>query len=188
MTLAVPARRELARLRRLRKLGLILAVVAAFMWSRILSGRGPLPTISLGDDAVFWLPVLVIISLLAAVMILPMLGQGRSPHVAYRPEQIEVGFQDVKGLGKVVVEVAHTLKVLLDHGNFRDELGGNPRRGILFEGAPGTGKTHLAKAMAKEANVPFLFVSATAFKSMWYGMTARRIRAFFRALRKAPAE
>jgi ATP-dependent Zn protease len=188
MTLAVPARRELARLRRLRKLGLILAVVAAFMWSRILSGRGPLPTISLGDDAVFWLPGLVIISLLAAVMILPMLGQGRSPHVAYRPEQIEVGFQDVKGLGKVVVEVAHTLKVLLDHGNFRDELGGNPRRGILFEGAPGTGKTHLAKAMAKEANVPFLFVSATAFQSMWYGMTARRIRAFFRALRKAAAE
>jgi len=188
MTLAVPARRELARLRRLRKLGLILAVVAAFMWSRILSGRGPLPTISLGDDAVFWLPGLVIISLLAAVMILPMLGQGRSPHVAYRPEQIEVGFQNVKGLGKVVVEVAHTLKVLLDHGNFRDELGGNPRRGILFEGAPGTGKTHLAKAMAKEANVPFLFVSATAFQSMWYGMTARRIRAFFRALRKAAAE
>jgi ATP-dependent Zn protease len=42
--------------------------------------------------------------------------------------------------------------------------------------------------MAKEANVPFLFVSATAFQSMWYGMTARRIRAFFRALRKAAAE
>src|SRR3990172_5762297 len=87
MTLAVPARRELARLRRLRKLGLILAVVAAFMWSRILSGRGPLPNISLGDDAVFWLPGLVIISLLAAVMILPMLGQGRSPHVAYRADR-----------------------------------------------------------------------------------------------------
>ena len=64
-------------------------------------------------------------------------------------------------------------------------MGGTPRRGLLFEGAPGTGKTHLARAMAKEAGVPFLFVSATSFQSMFYGATAKKIRSYFKALRKA---
>ena len=78
-----------------------------------------------------------------------------------------------------------TLDVFLGYGTFRDELGGTPRRGILFEGPPGTGKTYLAKAMAKQAGVPFLFISASSMVSMFQGMTAYRIRSFFKALRKA---
>jgi len=80
--------------------------------------------------------------------------------------------------------VVRTLDVFLGYATFRDELGGNPRRGILFEGPPGTGKTYLAKAMAKQAGVPFLFISAPAFQSMWFGMTGSRIRSFFKRLRK----
>ena len=64
-------------------------------------------------------------------------------------------------------------------------MGGSARRGVLFEGPPGTGKTYLAKAMAAEAGVPFLFVSASEFQSMFYGQTNRKIRTFFKALRKA---
>ena len=64
-------------------------------------------------------------------------------------------------------------------------MGGTPRRAILFEGPPGTGKTYLAKAMAAEAGVPFLFVSSSAFQSMYYGQTNRKIRSYFRALRRA---
>src|SRR5437764_7186202 len=64
-------------------------------------------------------------------------------------------------------------------------MGGTPRRAILFEGPPGTGKTFLAKAMAREAGVPFLFVSSSAFQSMYYGQTNRKIRSYFKALRKA---
>jgi cell division protease FtsH len=56
---------------------------------------------------------------------------------------------------------------------------------VLFEGPPGTGKTYLAKAMAAEAGVPFLFVSASEFQSMYYGQTNKKIRSFFKALRKA---
>jgi len=55
---------------------------------------------------------------------------------------------------------------------------------VLFEGPPGTGKTFVAKAMAKEAQVPFLFVSASAFQSMYFGQTNRKIRSFFKRLRK----
>ena len=81
--------------------------------------------------------------------------------------------------------MVRSLDVFLGYATFREELGGTPRRGILFEGPPGTGKTYLAKAMAKQAGVPFLFISAPAFQSMWQGMTAYRIRSFFKALRKA---
>jgi ATP-dependent Zn protease len=56
---------------------------------------------------------------------------------------------------------------------------------MLFEGPPGTGKTYLAKAMAREAGVPFLFVSSSAFQSMFYGQTNKRIRSYFKALRSA---
>ena len=63
-------------------------------------------------------------------------------------------------------------------------MGGSPRKAILFEGPPGTGKTYMAKAMAAEAGVPFLFVSSSAFQSMFYGQTNRKIRSYFKALRR----
>lgn len=114
-----------------------------------------------------------------------MLINGRSPAMRFGPEEIGIGFDDVRGLDGVLEEVTRTLQIFLAYKAFREELGGNPRRGILFEGPPGTGKTHLAKAMAAEAGVPFFFVSAPAFQSMWFGMTAFKIRAFFRSLKKA---
>jgi cell division protease FtsH len=178
--------RERERRRRLRRLGYLLAPVAVWMWWRILTGHRPWPTLpSLPSDAIFWLPGVLIILLIGVALVLPVLGNRRSPHTTFRPEQIDVSFDDVKGLGHLLVEVRHTLQVLLDHERLRNTMGGTPRRGVLFEGPPGTGKTHAAKALAKEAGVPFLFVSATAFQSMWYGMTSKRIRSFFKALRKA---
>jgi cell division protease FtsH len=181
----VAVERERQRQRRLRRLLVPLLLLGAWMWWRLLLGSPVEPGLPhFSRDAMIWLPAFLIIGLLAVVLVGPMLGNARSPHVIYLPEQIEVGFDDVKGLGPVLDEVRHTLQVLLDYRIFRDQMGGRPRRGVLFEGPPGTGKTHVAKAMAKEAGVPFLFVSSTAFQSMWYGMTARRIRSYFRALRK----
>lgn len=91
---------------------------------------------------------------------------------------------DVKGLAAVTEDVRRSLDLFLAGRTFRRQMGGTPRRGLLFEGPPGTGKTYLAKAMAAEAGVPFLFVSATSFQSMYYGATARKIRSYFAALRK----
>ncbi len=162
-----------------------MAPLVAWLWLRIISGSPVSPGWpDLPPEAVYWLPGVFIILLLGVVLIVPMLGNGRSPEVIFLPEQIDVSFDDVKGLGPVLSEVRHTLDVFLNHQRFRDQMGGQPRRGILFEGPPGTGKTHTAKALAHEAGVPFLFVSSTAFQSMWYGATARKIRSYFRRLRK----
>jgi AAA+ superfamily predicted ATPase len=103
----------------------------------------------------------------------------------YRPEQLTTTLDDVVGIDQVKEDVSAPLNLLPGPQDLPDEMGGSPRRGLLFEGAPGTGKTHLARAMAREAGVPFLFVSATSFQSMWYGATAKRIRSYFKALRKA---
>ncbi len=175
--------RERTRRKRLLRLFLILAAFDGFLWYRYLT-HNPIQPPALPADWVLWAPVLLLILAIILMMFMPFLS-GRSPHMIVRPEAIEVGLTDVCGLDTQVEEVVRTLDVFLGYATFRRELGGNPRRGILFEGPPGTGKTYLAKAMAKQAGVPFLYISAPAFQSMWFGMTAARIRAFFKQLRKA---
>jgi cell division protease FtsH len=175
--------RERARRHRLRTLALLLAVPCAWLWFRLLSGNPVewgLPTI----DPLLAVPILFFL-LLGVVLLGSTVGAGRSPHITYRPEQIDVSLDDVKGIDAVKEDVVRSLNLFLAHKAFSSEMGGTPRRGLMFEGLPGTGKTHLAKAMAAEAGVPFLFVSATSFQSMYYGATSRKIRSYFKALRKA---
>ena len=101
-----------------------------------------------------------------------------------RPGETTVGLSDVVGIDGIKAEVVRSVNLFLAHQTFRDSMGGSARRGVLFEGPPGTGKTFVAKAMAKEAQVPFLFVSASAFQSMYFGQTNRKIRSYFKQLRK----
>jgi cell division protease FtsH len=177
--------RERNRQRRLRYLLYLNLLIFAYLFRRLIEDRPlqfGLP--SLGPDAMLWLFPLLILLVFAAVLLMP-LANGRSPHIRFSPEQIGLNFSDVRGIDNVLEEVTRTLQIFLTYRTFREELGGNPRRGILFEGRPGTGKTHMAKAMAAEAGVPFFFVSAPAFHSMWFGMTAWKIRSFFKQLKKA---
>ena len=176
--------RERTKRRRLLRAVILVTALDAYLWWRYSSGRPiGLPHIPEGFPWEIYLPAMLLIVAIGLMVAMPLLS-GRSPHITVYPEQVEIGLTEIRGLDTQVDEVVRTLDVFLGYGTFRDELGGTPRRGILFEGPPGTGKTYLAKAMAKQAGVPFLFISATALQSMWFGMTAYRIRSFFKALRK----
>ena len=176
--------RERTRLRRLTKIAVVLGAVLVWMWWRLLSGS-PVGLPGLPNIEPLYLMSGAFFALLLLVMVGSIVVQGRSPHTVFRPEQIDVGLDDVVGIDIVKAEVVRTLNLFLAHRTFAAEMGGRPRRGVLFEGGPGTGKTHTAKALAKEAGVPFLMASATSFQSGLQGASQRKVRAFFRALRKA---
>ena len=182
----VAVSRERSRLQRLRRIGFVVAAITLWMWIRLLEDKPPYPVLPHPSGRFAQVaPMLLLVVILGAAVLLPLLMAGRSPHVLYRSSEIETSFDDVKGAAVVVEEVVKTLNLFLAHKTFKEKMGGTARRAILFEGPPGTGKTYLAKAMAKEAGVPFLFVSSSAFQSMYYGQTNRKIRSYFKALRKA---
>src|SRR5438477_3902518 len=185
-TADVARSRERSRQRRLTRIALVMGFICVWMWNRVLDGHSAFPTRPHMNPAIAQaMPLLLLVVVLGAAVLLPFLGAGRSPHVLYRSSEIETSMADVKGMPVVVEEVVKSLNLFLAHKTFKDIMGGTPRRAILFEGPPGTGKTYMAKAMAREAEVPFLFVSSSAFQSMYYGQTNRKIRSYFKALRKA---
>ena len=175
--------------RRLRRIGMIAAVLAGWLLYIVfrMLGTHPiqlgLPSMDLSENQTSLLIPMVPILLLCAVAVIPMLGAGRSPHQVFQPNETGVRLSDVVGASGTVNEAVDTLNLFLSHKTFTEQMGGQARRGVLFEGPPGTGKTYLAKAMAGEAGVPFLFVPASAFQSMYFGQTNRKIRSFFKALR-----
>ena len=87
-------------------------------------------------------------------------------------------FKDIAGLQEVKQEIEEVVDFLKDPAKFH-KLGARIPRGILLVGAPGTGKTMLAKAVANEANVPFYFVSGSEFVEMFVGVGANRVRDTF---------
>jgi cell division protease FtsH len=184
-TADVGTHRERVRQTKMRKLALILTPFAIWFVVRAeVLHRGAFGFPHIPSGLTPYLPGFLLILVLCCVMLVPLLGAGRSPHILYRPNEIDVRFEDVVGAPVVVDEVIKTLNLFLAHKTFADHMGGSARRAILFEGPPGTGKTYMAKAMAAEAGVPFLFVSSSAFQSMFYGQTNRKIRSYFRELRK----
>ncbi len=98
----------------------------------------------------------------------------------------KVTFKDVAGLEEAKVEIMEIVDFLKKPQKYR-ELGGKIPKGALLVGPPGTGKTLLAKAVAGEANVPFLSISGSDFVEMFVGVGASRVRDLFQqAKEKAP--
>lgn len=182
-------RREHVRQKRLRRALIVLTPVFAYLLYRLLTDnpiRPGIPAWMRGNPEI--VIALGLILILGCIILLPFLTAGRSPHTVLQAEDSNVRLDDVVGAEQTKREAIDSMNLFLAADTFENEMGGNPRRGVLFEGPPGTGKTYLAKAMAAEAGVPFLFVSASEFQSMYYGQTGRKIRTFFKQLRKAARE
>lgn len=100
--------------------------------------------------------------------------------------KVDVTFADVAGLNEAKEEVMEVVDFLKNPKKYTS-LGGKIPKGVLLVGAPGTGKTLLAKAVAGEAGVPFFSISGSDFVEMFVGVGASRVRDLFRQAReKAP--
>jgi cell division protease FtsH len=102
--------------------------------------------------------------------------------VAERGEQV-ITFQDVAGVDEAKDEVKEIVDFLREPERF-SAIGGRIPRGVLLVGPPGTGKTLLARSIAGEAGVPFLFASGSDFVEMYAGVGASRVRRLFREARR----
>jgi cell division protease FtsH len=112
---------------------------------------------------------------------------GGKPRQPVNPETVRATFDDVAGIDEVKAEISEIVDFLRNPDKYR-KLGARVPRGVLLEGAPGTGKTLLARATAGEANVPFFSASASEFIEMIVGVGASRVRELFAEARKvAPA-
>jgi cell division protease FtsH len=112
-------------------------------------------------------------------------GQSKARLVADKEAQ-KITFQDVAGIDEAREELQEVVEFLRNPHKFED-LGGHIPKGVLLVGAPGTGKTLLAKAVAGEAGVPFFSISGSEFVEMFVGVGAARVRDLFaQAKGKAP--
>jgi len=98
-------------------------------------------------------------------------------------ETMTVTFEDVAGVDEAKEEVRELVDFLRDPGRFK-AIGGRIPKGVLLVGPPGTGKTLLARSIAGEAKVPFLFASGSDFVEMYAGVGASRIRKLFKDARR----
>ena len=103
---------------------------------------------------------------------------GKSKARLLAEDQIKTTFADVAGVDEAKEEVQELVEFLMDPSKFQ-RLGGRIPRGTLMVGAPGTGKTLLAKAIAGEAKVPFFTISGSDFVEMFVGVGASRVRDMF---------
>ena len=113
-------------------------------------------------------------------------GKARAQEFNKDDKDKRVTFKDVAGLEEAKVEIMEIVDFLRKADKYR-ELGAKIPKGALLVGPPGTGKTLLAKAVAGEANVPFLSISGSDFVEMFVGVGASRVRDLFeQAKQKAP--
>lgn len=102
----------------------------------------------------------------------------------YSNEQPRITFNDVAGADEAKAELQEEVDFLRNPGKYH-EVGARIPRGVLLVGAPGTGKTLMARAVAGEAGVPFFSINASEFVEMFVGVGASRVRDLFRQAKEA---
>ncbi|RQT18893.1 ATP-dependent zinc metalloprotease FtsH [Burkholderia contaminans] len=113
-------------------------------------------------------------------------GMGKSRARVYVQQETGITFDDIAGIDEAKAELQQLVAFLRNPDRYQ-RLGGKIPKGVLVVGAPGTGKTLLARAVAGEAAVPFFSISGSAFVEMFVGVGAARVRDLFeQAKQKAP--
>jgi len=111
------------------------------------------------------------------------LSFGKAKTKMVSEKAVKVTFADVAGIEEAKAEVQEIIDFLKDPQKFQ-KLGGKIPKGVLLVGAPGTGKTLLARAIAGEAGVPFFSISGSDFVEMFVGVGASRVRDLFEQAKK----
>ncbi len=129
-----------------------------------------------------FLPTIIMLALF--IMIFKMQGLGEKGQVYDDTERkTKVTFDDIAGLDEEKEELKEIVEFLKRPKKFT-EMGAKIPKGVLLYGKPGTGKTLIAKAIAGEANVPFISMSGSEFIEMFAGLGASRVRKLFEKARK----
>jgi len=143
------------------------------------SSRSPLFTILIS-----WFPILLMILFWVFMMRQMQSGGnkamsfGKSRAKLFSAQQKKLTFKDVAGVEEAEAELGEIIEFLKEPRKFQ-RLGGRIPKGVLLVGAPGTGKTLLARAVAGEADVPFFSISGSDFVEMFVGVGASRVRDLF---------
>ena len=128
------------------------------------------------------LPTIIMVALF--IMIFKMQGLGEKGQVYEETERkTKITFNDVAGLDEEKEELVEIVDFLKRPEKFT-KMGAKIPKGVLLYGKPGTGKTLIAKAIAGEANVPFISMSGSEFIEMFAGLGASRVRKLFEKARK----
>ena len=144
--------------------------------------KEPNVLLRIGDALFTLLPTLLLVALF--IMLFKMQGLGDKGKV-YDSEERDTNttFDDVAGLDEEKEEMVEIVNFLKKPEEFY-KMGAKVPRGVLLCGKPGTGKTLIAKAIAGEANVPFISMSGSEFIEMFAGLGASRVRKLFEKARK----
>ena len=138
--------------------------------------------LSFSEGLVSILPTLILVILV--ILIFQMQGLGDKGKV-YDPDvsKDKITFKDVAGLDEEKSEMMEIVEFLKNPEQYT-KMGAKTPRGVLLCGKPGTGKTLIAKAIAGEANVPFISMSGSEFVEMFAGLGASRVRRLFERAKK----
>lgn len=138
--------------------------------------------LSFSEGFIAILPTLILVILV--ILIIQMQGLGDKGKV-YDPDvsQDKITFKDVAGLDEEKAEMMEIVEFLKNPEQYT-KMGAKTPRGVLLCGKPGTGKTLIAKAIAGEANVPFISMSGSEFVEMFAGLGASRVRKLFERAKK----
>ena len=129
-----------------------------------------------------FLPTLIMVALF--IMIFKMQGLGEKGKIYDDTERkTKIKFDDVAGLDEEKAEMIEIVEFLKKPEKFT-KMGARIPKGVLLYGKPGTGKTLIAKAIAGEADVPFISMSGSEFIEMFAGLGASRVRKLFEKARK----